>query len=294
MLGIAKVLQTRMSLLSSHDPQHDGQTEVVNRLLTTMLRAFTSGKKSDWSKWLHLLEFAYNSAVHSSTSATPFHLLLGFNPRTPLDFIGTKRNDDVANRALSPEAVTFLENLAMHRDSARRAIAKAQEQQVHSYNKGRKPVPLLKKGDHVLVNPHALEWIESKGEGRKLTQRWIGPFEVIQRINPNIYRLRMSNLYPGLPIFNYQHLKKYEESPAEFGTRTTLPETRTASSLKEEYEVNQIIAERRTKKGIEYLVRWEGYTPLYDTWEPKRALTNAPEIVAKWQKQRDAKGPKDL
>ena len=196
-LGIAKVLQTHMSLLSSHDLQHDGQTEVVNRLLTTMLRAFTSGKKSDWSKWLHLLEFAYNSAVHSSTSATPFHLLLGFNPRTPLDLIGTKRNDDVANRALSPEAVTFLENLAMHRDSARQAIAKAQEQQVRSYNKGRKPVPLLKKGDHVLVNPHALEWIESKGEGRKLTQHWIGPFEVIQRINPNIYRLRMSNLSPG-------------------------------------------------------------------------------------------------
>lgn len=94
-LGIAKVLQTRMSLSLSHHPQHDGQTEVVNRLLTTMLRAFTSGKKSDWSKWLHLLEFAYNSAVHSSTSATPFHLLLGFNPRTLLDFIGTKRNDDV-------------------------------------------------------------------------------------------------------------------------------------------------------------------------------------------------------
>ena len=283
-----------MSLSSSHHPQHDGQTEVVNRLLTTMLRAFTSGKKSDWSKWIHLLEFAYNSAVHSSTSATPFHLLLGFHPRTPLDFTGTKRNNEVATRALSPEAVTFLENLAMHRDSARRAIAKAQEQQARSYNKGRKPVPPLKKGDRVLVNPHALEWLESKGEGKKLTQRWIGPFEVMQRINPNVYRLRMSILYQGLPIFNYQHLKKYEESPTKFGTRTTLPETRTASPAKDEYEVDQIIAERRSKKGMEYLVRWEGYSPLYDTWEPKRALRNAPEVVAKWQKRHDGKGPADL
>lgn len=169
-----------------------------------------------------------------------------------------------------------------------------QDQQVRSYNKGRKPVPLLKKGDRVLVNPHALEWVESKGEGRKLTQRWIGPFEVIQRINPNVYRLQMNSLYPGLPIFNYQHLKKYEESPTEFGAQTILLETHTASDAKEEYEVEQIIAERWTRKGLEYLVRWVGYSPLYDTWEPKKALTNAPEIVAKWQRRHDGKGPGDL
>ena len=286
-MEVAKALRTRMSLSSSHHPQHDGQTEVVNKLLTTMIRAFVEGKRDQWSNWLHLLEFAYNSAIHSSTGTTPFHLLLGFHPRTPLDFIGTKRADEVMSRSLNPEAATFLESLAMHRDSARAAIAKVQDQQARSFNKGRKPIPHLKKGDRVLVNPHALEWVESKGEGKKLAQRWIGPFEVIQRINPNVYRLRMSNLYPGLPIFNYQHLKKYEDSPSEYGDRYTLPETRTAKSAQEEYEVEKIIAERRTKKGIEYLVRWAGYSPLYDTWEPKRALTNAPEVVSKWKKTRD-------
>jgi len=58
----------------------------------------------------------------------------------------------------------------MHRDSARAAIAKVQDQQARSFNKGRKPIPHLKKGDRVLVNPHALEWVESKGEGKKLAQ----------------------------------------------------------------------------------------------------------------------------
>ena len=285
-LGIAKALKTKMSLSSSHHPQHNGQTEVVNKLLTTMLRAFVAGQKDQWAAWLHLLEFAYNNNVHSSIGTTPFHLLLGFHPRTPLDFIGSRRNDEVATRALTPEAVTFLETLDMHRDSARRSIAKAQDQQVKSYNKGRKPIPDLKKGDRVLVNPHALEWAESKGEGKKLTQRWIGSFEVIQRINPNVYCLQMSNLYPGLPVFNYQHLKRYVEAPAEYGERATLPETRTNKPAEEEYEVERIIAERRTKKGLEYLIRWEGYSPLYDTWEPKRALRNAPEVVSRWQKRK--------
>ena len=291
-LSIAKALKTKMSLSSSHHPQHDGQTEVVNKLLTIMLRAFVTGQKDQWAAWLHLLEFAYNSAVHSSIGTTPFHLMLGFHPRTPLDFIGSRRNDEIASRALSPEAVTFLDTLAMHRDSARRAIAKAQDQQVKSYNKGRRPVPDLKQGDRVLVNPHALEWTESKGEGKKLTQRWIGPFEVIQRINPNVYRLRMSNLYPGLPVFNYQHLKKYVETPREYGDRTALPETRTAKPAEEEYEVEKIIAERRTKKGLEYLVRWEGYGPLYDTWEPKRSLRNAPEVISLWRRRRSEEAEK--
>ena len=73
-----------------------------------------------------------------------------------------------------------------------------------------------------------------------------------------------------------------------------MPETRTASPAKEEYEVDRIMAERRTKRGLEYLVRWEGYSPLYDTWEPKNALKNAPEVVAKWQKLRDGQGQNDL
>jgi hypothetical protein len=176
--GVAKCLKTKMSLSSSHHPQHDGQTEIVNKQLATMLRSYVDDDLSDWSAWLHILEFAYNSAVHSSTGTTPFFLLYGFHPRTPLDFLKLTKAD--ANYSLSPEAVTFLETLAMHRDSARRAIVVAQDKQAVQYNKSRRPVPELKKGSRVLVNPHSLQWVDSKGAGTKLKQRWIGPFEVIQ------------------------------------------------------------------------------------------------------------------
>jgi hypothetical protein len=77
----------------------------------------------------------------------------------------------------------------------------------------------------VLVNLHSLKWVESKGLGRKLTQRWIGPFKVIQKINPKVYRLRMSNKYPGNPVFNIEHLKKYTLSPPQFPDWNVLPET---------------------------------------------------------------------
>ena len=47
--GVAKYLKTRMSLSSSHHPQHDGQTEIVNKQLATMLRAYVNDNLSDWS-----------------------------------------------------------------------------------------------------------------------------------------------------------------------------------------------------------------------------------------------------
>jgi hypothetical protein len=108
----------------------------------------------------------------------------------------------------------------------------------------------------VLVNPHSLEWSESTGEGAKLVQQWIGPFEVIQKINPKVYCLKMDSKYPGLPIFNFKHLKIYQPSPAECGTRAKLPETCMGKPAKQEFEVEKIVGHRFNKhaKKQEFLI----------------------------------------
>ena len=272
-----------MSLSSSHHPQHDGQTEIVNKQLVTMLRAYVNDDLSDWAVWLHVLEFAYNGAMHSSIGTTPFFLLYGFHLRTPLDFL--KPADAETNSyTLSPEAVTFLETLAMHRDSARRAIATAQDKQAYQYNKNRCQVPEFTKGTKVLVNPHSLEWTDAKGVGTKLRQRWIGPFEVVQKINPNVYRLRMSDRYPGLPVFNIDHLRLYTPSDAKWGERTVMKESNRQKPASEEYSVEAIIGHRRKKRGLEWLVWWEGYGPQFDTWEPTSCLRNAPLVLSEYKR----------
>jgi len=85
--GIAHFLKTKMSLSSAHHPQHDGQTEILNKHLVTMIRAYISDDLADWATWLHILEFAYNNAIHSSTGASPNFLTYGFQLKTPLDFL---------------------------------------------------------------------------------------------------------------------------------------------------------------------------------------------------------------
>ena len=279
--GIAKFLRTKMSLSSSHHPQHDGQTEIVNRFLEVMLRAFVSNNKETWALWLPLLEWAYNASVHRSTGATPNFLMFGFEPRSPLDFLLPKEIG--RNEIKRSNSEDWLVKLQMFRDSARQAIAHAQHHQARSYNKGRKALDLLV-GDKVLVNPHSLEWVESRGEGAKLTPRWIGPFKILQKINPNVYRLRMGDNYPGSPVINIQHLKKYVEDDTH-GDRTTLPESFTRRLESEEFEVEKIVGHQRVgkKAALKYLIRWANYGPQFDTWGTATDLKNSPILLKEYR-----------
>ena len=82
--SIVEHLCLRVLLSTSHHPQHDGQTECQNQTLEIALCAYTAGSKSDWAKWLPALAFAYNSTPQSSTGYSPFFLLYGHKPRSPM------------------------------------------------------------------------------------------------------------------------------------------------------------------------------------------------------------------
>ncbi|KAJ3474331.1 hypothetical protein NLI96_g12517 [Meripilus lineatus] len=278
---VAKRLHTSLLISSSHHPQHDGQTEIVNKQLETMLRAYVAEDRKSWAHWIPILEHSYNRRIHASTGSSPYFLLLGYEPKSPLDFLNGQ-STAVRRHALGER---FIEVLQMHRESARRAIAQSQVKQARSYNKGRKAMT-FEVGDWVLINPHSLEWVESKGEGAKLVQRWIGPFEIQQRIGEDTYRLRLGDNYPGSPVFNLQHLRRYVDSPAEFGPRMTLADTRLGKPATEEYEVERILGHKfdKKKQSITYLVRWKNFDPSHDSWLTPRDLRNAPDLLRDYRR----------
>jgi hypothetical protein len=160
-----------------------------------------------------------------------------------------------------------MDDIKAHRDAARSAIAQAQVKQAESYNRGRKLLS-FEPNEWVLVNPHSLEWLESKDKGVKLVQRWIGPFQVLERINENTYRLRMGSQYTDVPIFNIEHLRPYLDSDPEFGFRATLPDTRLHMVEAEEAKVDQIVGHRfdTRVKAWRYRVRFKKMTSDEDEW----------------------------
>jgi hypothetical protein len=80
-------LGTRLLFSTTCHPQTDGQTEVVNRTLSMLLRVVLKKNLKLWEEILPHVEFAYNRAVHSTTKFSPFEIAYGFNPTAPIDLL---------------------------------------------------------------------------------------------------------------------------------------------------------------------------------------------------------------
>ena len=77
-------LGTKLLFLTTCHPQTDGQTEVVNKTLSTLLRTIIQKNLKNWEDCFPFIEFAYNRIVHSTINFSSFEIVYGFNPLTPL------------------------------------------------------------------------------------------------------------------------------------------------------------------------------------------------------------------
>ena len=214
---------------------------------------------------------------------------MGYNPRISMGAIVLEIDPSRCPFLPSQSAEDFVEALEIHRTFAKDAIALAQDRQAKAHDKKRRPIQEMEIGDYALVNPHSLELVDVQGTGKKLVQRMIGPFEVVEKINPQVYRLRLPDTYSMHPVFNIEHLKKYIHSPTTLGERTELPSTRDLKAT-EEYEVEAILGHRMTGKKKAnrrmFLVRWKGYGPADDSWVTDYDLRNAAQLKRSYLKSK--------
>jgi hypothetical protein len=136
-------LGTKLLFYTTCHPQTDGQTEVVNRILSTMLRPILKTNLKLWEECLPHIEFGYNRSVHSTTKVSPFQVVYGFNPRSPIDLL-----------PLPPSETTYFDAsqrsesiLNMH-ETTKLNIEKMNEKYRIAAGKGRKEVK-LESGDLV-------------------------------------------------------------------------------------------------------------------------------------------------
>ena len=76
-----KAASSELQFSSAYHPQTDSQTERVNQCVETFLRCFVHTCPAQWSRWLPLAEFWYNTSTHSALGRSSFEVLYGFPPR---------------------------------------------------------------------------------------------------------------------------------------------------------------------------------------------------------------------
>ncbi|KAK1616621.1 hypothetical protein QYE76_022138 [Lolium multiflorum] len=164
---------------SSSHPQTDGQTEVVNRSLSTLLRTLVKKNLKSWEECLPHAEFAYNRAKHSTTSRSPFMIVYGFEPPTALDILPLplheRTNMDFDKRTTAMKK--------LHEDT--RATIQGHVLRQATRLNAKKKEQVFEEGDLVWIHLRKERFPQERNS--KLKPRGDGPFKVLKRINNNAY-----------------------------------------------------------------------------------------------------------
>ncbi|WVZ93525.1 hypothetical protein U9M48_039497 [Paspalum notatum var. saurae] len=201
-------LGTKLLFSTTCHPQTDGQTEVVNRTLSTMLRAVLKKNLKMWEECLPHVEFAYNRAVHSTTK-----VVYGFNPRAPIDLLPLPTSERVHHDAR--ERAEFILKLhATTKENIEKMTAKYRD----AGSKGRKELK-LEPGDLVWLHLRKDRFPDLRKS--KLMPRADGPFKIIEKINDNAYKLELPPEFGVSPTFNIADLTPYLGEEDELESRTT-------------------------------------------------------------------------
>ena len=117
------------------------------------------------------------------------------------------------------------------------------------------PAPDYKIGQQVWLSMDNLCMLNRAS--KKLTEKWIGPYEVT-RVTPNVVELKLPKTLRIHPVVNVSHVKPY------LGPLPGQPVSRpgpiqVSEKRDEEYKVDYIVASRIYRHQLQYLVHWKGY-----------------------------------
>ena len=204
--SLQQALGTKLKFSTAFHPQTDGQSERTIQTLEDMLRACVLDFQGSWSKYLPLIEFAYNNSYQATIGMAPYEALYGRKCRSPIHWYETGER-----KYLGPELV---EQATEAIRTIQQRMKTAQSRQKSYADVRRRPLE-FEIGDKVFLKVAPIRGIMRFGKKGKLSPRYVGPFEVLERIGAMAYRLALPPPMAGVhDVFHVSMLRKYVADPS--------------------------------------------------------------------------------
>ena len=175
-------LGTRLNFSTTFHPQTDGQSERLIQVLEDMLRGCVMEFTRSWDRCIPLIEFAYNNSYQSSIGMTIYEALYGWRCRTPVCWTELSEH-----KMIGPDIVKDTEPKVQV--IRQRFKAASDRQKSYAYLK-RKDIE-YEVGDKVFLKVSLWRKVLRFGKKGKLSPRFIGSYEVLERIGQVAYRLAL-------------------------------------------------------------------------------------------------------
>ncbi|KAL0534798.1 hypothetical protein IC582_029092 [Cucumis melo] len=258
--GLQTAMGTRLDFSTAFHPQTDGQTERLNQVLEDMLRACALEFPGSWDSHLHLMEFAYNNSYQATIGMAPFEALYGKCCRSPVcwDEVGEQR-------LMGPELVQST-NEAIQKIRSRMHTAQSRQK---SYADVRRKDLEFEVGDKVFLKVAPMRGVLRFERRGKLSPRFVGPFEILERIGPVAYRLALPpSLSTVHDVFHVSMLRKYVPDPSHVVDYEPLEIDENLSYVEQPVEVLAREVKTLRNKEIPLVkVLWRNHRVEEATWE---------------------------
>jgi hypothetical protein len=276
--GLCLVAGIDRRLSGSWNPRVQGQVENFNGSITRMLARTCRGARKFWPYYVNAVQLYLNDRISGVRGCSPASLLFGRElttthgfPEKEPDLKEPDINDLEEWKKNLDELIHIVYPTITSRIQQRREIDIERKNKSHKIIKDNEFVV----GSRVMIIDEKL--LSKKAMKGKFDPSYFGPY-IVTRIDRNGNLVLLEDHQDGKEFFRHVPPDQVKKVAGEVMGHEKQQE--------DVFEVDHIVNHRGSGPGmLEYRIRWKGYRPSEDTWEPARNIRDLKCVEEYWNKR---------